>query len=486
MVAAVARYMDQNKVGALEIFQRSERQRQLAEFLHAEKVDEGEAAKIKDPEALHNVLKEALVALHQRPVDRDYQPDPASWLKHLASIYEARWLDWPRFPMDRAPWPLLMPLYHAYPLNEAQYIWEAYQGKHGWDHYHSYGPYVKDAAEWALELHPSPWHWDAWPDVIIHGGVCTTMAPMSVELHVALCEPAMMAGQPGHCDLFSFKNAGNLWYTEIEQSLNIPALTWGSWLFNEVGTTPGLGEENDRPWSTAEYQLGLSQAMNVGLTKYVDTRIAVNLYLRLPPEEASKYWEALLTQATQNNPFNPAPWYLLAQRTKTAFEGMAMVKTVTSRALMLTQSGLPSGVQDAKNGYWDVVKRGIVNLGVVPRPAPTDREAALKIYDFLQTAPGVTNAQRLPFFVASEGREVVEDKLQQAVEHHVASRKKVTKEDKSAEEQARFEAELDAYIAAVGKKEGHPFIVKLAGLFSPFTKDDPYRNALEAAKDRSE
>ncbi len=106
-----------------------------------------------------------------------------TWLRYLAPVYEARPVSlrkgkdgrpaaWPRFPMDRAPWPLLLPLAQTYPVREAKYIWEKYQGQHGPDNFHTYGPYRKGASVFLAELQPSPWHWHAWPDLIVHGGVC--------------------------------------------------------------------------------------------------------------------------------------------------------------------------------------------------------------------------------------------------------------------------------------------------------------------------
>ncbi len=54
--------------------------------------------------------------------------------------------------------------------------------------------------------------------------------------------------------------------------------------------------------------------MNVGFPKYVDTRIAVNLFHILPAAERATLRTRLLGDATQVNPFNPGPWYLLAEQ----------------------------------------------------------------------------------------------------------------------------------------------------------------------------
>ena len=322
--------------------------------------------------------------------------DAVTWLRYEAATYEARSRS--GFPMTTAPWPLLMPLYHAYPLAEAQYILETNQGRHGRDRYHTYGPYQAGEAEWAAELHPSPWHWNAWPDVIIHGGVCTVMAPMAVETHVSLGDPAMMAGQPGHCNFFSFGHAGNSWHTAVEHDFSGgPTVTFGAWLFNEIGNTPGLGEQNGRPWAGAEYQLGLSLAMNVGLSRYIDTRIAVNLYEQLSKEAQPVTGAALLKQAIRTNPYNPGPWYLLAQQTRSPVEGieLAQLATVTQRTLSV--NSLPSHTTNCFNGYWEVMKRRLVKIAILRHPVPPEPATATLVYKFLLTCHGITETQKAAY-----------------------------------------------------------------------------------------
>ena len=134
--------------------------------------------------------------------------------------------------MATAPWPLLMPLAHSVPLSEANYIWEAFQGEHGPDRYHTYGPYRGDADVIPDSLRPSKWFWDAWPDRIVHGGMCAPISKGTVDLYSALGKPAMWAGQPGHANLISFQHVGDAWTAEIEQAFaGGPNVTYAQWYF---------------------------------------------------------------------------------------------------------------------------------------------------------------------------------------------------------------------------------------------------------------
>jgi hypothetical protein len=260
-------------------------------------------------------------------------PSEVAWLQYLAATFEStpsmppvakpkkgnkadkgiNVMKWPLFPMAEAPWPLLMPLAHSIPLDEAQYIRDKFNGLHGESRLHTYGPYKGPAGVIPLELQPSPWHWKAWPDLIVHGGVCTTMCVIAIDTQNCLCIPSVHAAQPHHANLISFRISDGKWYASIEQAFaGGPNVTHAAWPFKEgAGVAPRLSKEAA---AGAEYHLGLALGMNVGLRQYIDTRIAVNLYESLPAAEKSTLGVKLLTNAVKTNPFNPQPWYLLAQQ----------------------------------------------------------------------------------------------------------------------------------------------------------------------------
>jgi len=322
LIHAIADFMKTDKISALNLYQSQEKQQQLFQFLKNQNLDKTLIARAE--KHLGSALMGSMIVLGQRPVSREPEPDLATWLLYLASVYEAtpsskpsvgkknEQMPWPLFPMDKCPWPLLMPLSQTMPIGEARYIWETFQGEHGPKRYHNYGPYRSRQTELLYELQPSPWHWDSWQDRIVHGGVCVVMAMIALDNHRALCEPAIHAGQPHHANLIAYHNVGGVWAALIEQSFaGGPDVTHAAWLFQDGETAPRLMSPNR---CGSEYHLGLAAGMNIGLRQYIDTRIAVNLFNALPDTDKKTNGVTLLNQAIQTNPFNPAPWYLLAKQ----------------------------------------------------------------------------------------------------------------------------------------------------------------------------
>ena len=380
-----------------------------------------------------------------------------------------------------------MPLYHPYPLSEAQYIWEKYQGQHGADFYHTYGPYETGQPEMVRELQPSQWNWRAWPDILVHGGDCTTMAPMAVETKVSLVEPAVMAGQPGHSNLLAYKNADGFWWLDIEQAFaGGPRVTWGAWLFNEVGTAPYLGEQNGGPWAQAEYQLGLAQAMNVGLAPYMDTRIAMNIYSHLTDEEKATLGTALLKQATQTNPFNPVPWHFLAKQMLDAKQGFDLVNTANANKDYLfprkaDTSVYPKPEKWSLHAYWSCLLEHLVKEAILKHPVPQDTELVKEMYPVLKARAG-WSVQLMPYQVEAEGPEHVEAELTATVHKHL----RLTEKDHPDEGKKQFEAELKAFLAVVDKKECRDFLACLRAMFPPSTADDLYLSVVADAQAHSQ
>ncbi len=163
LVGAVAEFMRQNAVTALDLYTNADQRERLVATLGRKGFSAKELAGTKDPGRLFGVLKQAMIRLGQRPAAREAMPSTADWLRHLATIYEAEPsstpprkkgkadMPWPLFPMNRAPWPLLMPFARPVPLGEADYIWETFQGRHGNPRYHTYGPYKGPQGERPLE-----------------------------------------------------------------------------------------------------------------------------------------------------------------------------------------------------------------------------------------------------------------------------------------------------------------------------------------------
>lgn len=239
-IRRLANFMDTSQIAALDLYQNPADRQQLKDALSQQI---GGAAFI--PQVGQNVqfgqyLMNAMVILGKRPAARDPKPSTEDWLAHLAANNDAtpsstpttdgKPMPWPLFPIDTAPWPLLMPLAHPVPISEADYIWEAFQGEHGSDRFHTYGPYRDDDDVMPDSFRPSRWFWDAWPDRIIHGGECVPISKGTVELYSSLGEPAMWAGQPGHANLMIFSYGAGKWPASIEQDYaGGPTLTSAQW-----------------------------------------------------------------------------------------------------------------------------------------------------------------------------------------------------------------------------------------------------------------
>ncbi|HLK56210.1 MAG TPA: hypothetical protein VKU00_06585 [Chthonomonadaceae bacterium] len=401
----IADFMKQSQIAAADLFQNADLQEQLKANLAQHAIPAPFLAGVKKTVWFGERLKYAMVLLGQRPAARDPKPKTIDWLRHLIEINEAkptstptidgRPMPWPLFPIASAPWPLLMPLAHPVPLSEANYIWSAFQGEYGPDRYHTYGPYRGDDDLIANSLNPSKWFWDAWPDRIVHGGMCVPISKGTVDLYTSLNKPAMWAGQPGHANLISFQYVNGAWTAEIEQAFaGGPDATTAQWYFDEDPGTQ-IRYRDLYFWAGAEYHLGLALAMNVGLKPYMDTRIGANLFRALPEEDKRTLGVKLLRDALLSNPFNPEIWYRLAEHNPDPMLGVAL-----EEAAMKGQPGrlsLPPGPTSpemhgsggASDQYWRTVAQFETQLALLIHPAPRKIEDMRRVYTFLKTAPGV-------------------------------------------------------------------------------------------------
>jgi len=403
-VKALAGFMDENHVAAADLYQSQTLQTQLVGYLRDHHFSSDRITEVKTTSGFGERLKYAMVLLHQRPGSREPKPTTEEWLAHLVSIYESSpestpvadgvQLKWPMFPADTAPWPLLMPLSHPVPISEANYIWEAFQGKHGEDRYHTYGPYRDDDAEMPYELTPSRWHWDAWPDRIQHGGECVPISKGTVDLYSSLVKPAMWAGQPGHANLVSFQSVGGYWLAEVEQAFaGGPDVTFAQWYFDEE---PGseLRHRDLYYWAGAEYQLGLALAMDVGLDSYLDTRLATIIYKAMPDNETATLGVSLLRSAIQENPFNPEAWYRLAQATTDPSGSEQLVKAAMNLGNQaslgqLTTGQRPKKLADCLKQYTETLSQFLAHFALLDKVPPDAEAQRREVYQFLKSVPGV-------------------------------------------------------------------------------------------------
>jgi hypothetical protein len=413
-IRAIADFMTESQASALDLYQNPSVQVLLKAYLEHHSVPANFVGEVRKSVQFGERLKFAMTIAGQRPAARQPKPSTVAWLRHLAAIYETthistptvdgRAMPWPLFPLDGAPWPLLMPLAHAIPLSEANYIWEAFQGEHGPDRYHTYGPYRGDDDVMPDSLRPSPWFWDAWPDRIVHGGMCVPISKGTVDLYSALGKPAMWAGQPGHANLISFQYVNGAWTAEVEQAFaGGPDVTSAQWYFDE---DPGT-EIHFRDlyyWPGAEYHLGLALAMNVGLKSYMDTRLAANIFRSMPVEDQRTVGVKLLRSVLLANPFNPEIWYRLTGLIPDTVQAMMVSQAAIKGDLgLLTDAPLNAAPEThpplaASGQYWQTLSEFVTQYSVFFHDAPRKEEEMHRVYTFVKSAPG-TNGDELAAYV---------------------------------------------------------------------------------------
>jgi len=400
----IADFISQSHLSAYDVYHDPSVQQRLRSTLSGKGVGQEYIAQVTLSPNFREPLKNAMVLLGERPAGREPMPSTSAWIHHLTTLYEGTtsstptadghpW-QWPLFPLDNAPWPLLMPLSHRLPISESDYMWETFQGEHGDNRLPNYGPYQDDEGIIVDVLRPSRWSWDALPDRIVHGGICLSCSKGTVDLYSALGKPAQWAGQPGHWNLISYNHNGGTWSAEIEQAFAAgPDGTAAEWYFNE---DPGMPRFRDLLyWAGAEYHLGLALSMDVSLRSYVDTRIAVNVYKALPASEKGTLGVRLLTGALAVNPFNAEVWYRLAEQEPDAGRGMQLAAAALHRdPSSVTHEPNVDYPQSANtkvalDQYWSTLSQFVTHYAVLDRPAPHSEEQERQIHKFLRGVNGI-------------------------------------------------------------------------------------------------
>jgi len=506
LVLAIADFMKAGRVAALDLWRDDAQKKALREFLAKKKLDPSRIEGIADSKHLHWLLRQAMVVLGQRPAERDPMPSMVTWLWHLGSIYEAvptiphekrktGPTTWPLFPMDKAPWPLLMPLAaYRWPIREADYLWDKFQGKTGDGRFHTYGPYRKTAAQMPYMLRPMPWHWNSIPSQMVVGGVCTVMAGLEVATRVSLCQPAFFTGQHKHsCLMVSSVLKDGKWGVAVHQATTCAA-SWPRWFFREfVPLHHDFDKTNGMTHVGVEYQLGLTCALNVGLSKYMDTRIAVNVYRAMPRKEQRSLGKPLLEEAVRTNPFNAEAWYYLALATTDAADGIAVTRaarqgitetlgddeeldTTGSLEKYVTRQVENANAEKAAKHYWRILRGHILQQAILRHPMPATEADARKVYEFLQSVGGATMPYRFRF----EGKNAIQTSLQTQVKKHLAGHKGHKGKEKKGNAE-HFAHELTDFLAGLSGEERLSAISSLKALFLRDATGDPYFDALSAA-----
>jgi hypothetical protein len=430
-VRVVETYLKANRLSAAKAYADPEHCKALMALLNNAKT----GRKITDPKRITSSLYQYMLGAGQVPAKRDPFPSVAEYIRYLDNILGQKhkpfkkkkgMSTWPLFPVDKAPWPVLMPLSRTMPLREAQYIWETYNGLHGNNRYHTYGPYRRSDKAGPYRLQPSEWHSASWPSISRVGGLCGTMSSISMLTDTALGKPSLKAGQPGHsCIVLYNRDAKGFYNTSISQGVSSPEATRSAWCFADPKSF-GAG---------MDYHYGLSLAVNKGLRNYMSARIAVCLYKMMPPKHQAKRGVPLLTSAAQINPYHPEIWYLLAGLAKAEQNPPKVIGIfrVFSKAVSASRDDLtpwveraadqaiedadieaPSSVKKNEALYAKIVTQTIIQTVLAcPVPEnPQDARAILACLDQASSRYGSSVAPlQMKYQVAIDGIDKVKDEV---------------------------------------------------------------------------
>jgi hypothetical protein len=246
----------------------------------------------------------------------------AASLKLLIERYETK-LDsfgsgpqWPLYLIDQAPWPLLAPLRQTLPRSEADYLWDHFRGETPYadgSRWKTYARYSWDydrvpAVRWKV----SPFHPNSIPRIAEDGGVCGRLSTLGQFSCTTLGKPAVGMYQPGHRAMLSYnRDSAGLWFAKLEQSITSPDRSTSQWFLPAPQGQRVSGSEESGVKVGVEWHVALNLAMDAGLGRWQDARIALFSARRLHAKDPATA-QRLAEEATALNPYLLEAWYQLA------------------------------------------------------------------------------------------------------------------------------------------------------------------------------
>lgn len=474
----VSDYLKSNKINNRQAVEDEEHRKKVAAMIKAS------GSSMQD---IH-VLRGLLITEGQRPKTRTQTPKVADYYQFLVKAVETPASEmslepgqrWPVFPTTTAPWPLLMPLAHGIPLDEAQFIVEKYQGKHGPKRLHNYGPYRKGAKAFHPKFEDRKWHWSSYPSTILEGGVCGTMSTISMQAYTALGKPILKAGQPKHSCLVGYNvSSDGLFVAGVGQSATAgPDGTGTSWLFQDGNSWKCYGGNTN-----AVHHYGLALSMNPGLVSYMDTRIGLHLYRHLSKAERKTIGHRLLMSLLEKNPFNTELWYTLAKDAKDMKTLLTVLSQVDAQITSQAKAGkietrdasaaIEGAEQELKKkkksdgvvaSYKRYVKEAIV-LYALADPAQFSPEDQKKALAFLAEKKAGGNKESVlayeRFYAAVHGPAVLKGEIEKDLTRVLSDKKKGKK--KLAGDLRKSMMQIDLIVLERAERE-----IWLKGLLAQF------------------
>jgi hypothetical protein len=298
-----------------------------------------------------------------------------------------------KFPLTTAPWPMMTFLaMDRQPLRVREDMWERYCAT---GEFHGYGEYVGNIAQnppmlQARRTAPYEFNYNSIQMMLKDGGVCGTMANISVRNQMILGAPASTAGQPGHCALVSFKGGANGPF----------ACVGGQYATaGDAGTgvhMPFVFDGGSRRKMYAHQSV--AYAVNAGESSFLDTLAARSFFLSLSDDLRKGHGLDLLESALVENPYNLVV-IEAAQGVATTPAQLARVGAAEAQGLKAV-AGLPGCPQ---NGLMLSTIRGSLYDKLGRMPIPADKAEAGSILAFLKADACTVAKLNTDYYLAAEG-----------------------------------------------------------------------------------
>ncbi|MDD2600325.1 MAG: hypothetical protein PHO37_14050 [Kiritimatiellae bacterium] len=336
----------------------------------------------KKIDAAYNLFKAAYEEKGLLPKERDPAPSFAERCAYLIRNHEHKFKsteqrnrNWPRFPLT-APWPVLTLLVaDKQPLRENEERWLAFRDE---GIFQTYGEYIGGVAQQynmqsARRICPYPFTYGSVQMMLKDGGVCGTMANISVRSHNTLGIPSTTAGQPGHCALISFNyDAKQKFYS------------------CRGGQYATGGDEDTHPhtrWFFGDeaqqrrmiYHQSIAFAVNYGMTEFLDSLMICNLFDLMPEAERKTKGVKLLRAGVELNPYSfPAVEKLQRTLDDPQQQIQLFQKLEAALAAAKNKPGCPP------EGLYNKTVKTAMFTRINQLPVPNDRIAARMVLSYLE------------------------------------------------------------------------------------------------------
>ncbi len=268
---------------------------------------------------------------------------------HVDRYEEGSALGMKLFPLDSAPWPMLLMLTDADPLDESSIIWSLYRQKRNIGRY-GYSTYTFSYTKPEVSQRGSKWHPDSAQRILEDGGVCGRQSTMAEFADRSIGTPACGMSQPGHRAFmsYSYNRSTGKYAALLHHSVDtIEVSTPYGWylpppigaVFSDKTKATEFAPVKGGSSINARWHFGLCEAVNRGLSSYEQSRMLMHV-LKLYPNANSRQRKALLRSGMKLNIANSDILFTLAQLH--SGEAMEIRRLITAfrNAVVKTDAGL--------------------------------------------------------------------------------------------------------------------------------------------------